>query len=79
MTSLPKVQQSASRATLLGIDDYLGHDIEPIVYTDSVAYATPDDGQLQIEENGIKQPSILIQDLILLTDFIGVPELVNLL
>jgi len=73
------VEQKPSRATLLGIDDYLGHDIEPIIYTDSVAYATPDDQQFPLEEIGTKQPSILIQDLILLTDFIGIPELVNLL
>ena len=31
-------QPNFSKAAALGLDDYLGHDIEPTVYLDSAAY-----------------------------------------
>ena len=39
-TTIIDNEQSFSKAFDLGIDDYLGHDIEPITFLDSAAYPT---------------------------------------
>lgn len=76
-----------NRAADLGLDEFLGHDIEPTIFRDSAAYPTkiPSDNLSSSSvakgdhPDSNKEPeSFLVQDLILLTDFVGIPELINM-
>ena len=61
---------------MLGLDDYLGHDLEPTTFLESSAYPATSDKQDPLSS---PKTSVLLQDFILLTDFISIPELVTLL
>ena len=71
----------------MGLDEFLGHDIEPTIFRDSAAYPTkiPNDNLSSSSvakddhpDNSKEPESFLVQDLIMLTDFVGIPELINM-
>ena len=85
-------QPQFSRAADLGLDDYLGHDIEPTILMESAAYPTSKPASLllfsgrtseqNLKSNPLLSPhssalpkkqSLLIQDFVLLSDFVSVP------